>query len=879
MSHPYHGLNELREMFLSFFESKGHLRLPSFSLVPQNDKSILLINAGMTPMKPWFKGEEEPPRRRVCTCQKCIRTGDIENVGKTARHGTYFEMLGNFSFGDYFKHEAIAWSWEFLTEVVGLEPDRLYPSIYLDDDEAFDIWNKEVGIPAERIFRFGKEDNFWEHGSGPCGPCSEIYYDRGPEYGCGKPGCTVGCDCDRYIEIWNNVFSQFDNDGHGHYTELKQKNIDTGMGLERLACVCQNVDSLFDVDTVMNITHKVSQLTGAHYGETEKRDVSLRVITDHIRSATFMICDGILPSNEGRGYVLRRLLRRAARHGKLLGVNDPFLYQVVDTVIHENEGQYPDLREKQTYITKVIRTEEENFGRTIDGGMKIFSDLLAEHKQKLEKIFSGADAFRLYDTFGFPIDLTMEMAADEGLSVDENAFQKLMKEQKERAREARKALGDLGWAGVEFGKDVPATEFVGYDHSECDAKIVAIVADEELREEVAAGAEAVVVLDQSPFYAEMGGQVADHGTITADGVVFTVTDVQKNKGGKFMHYGCLAQGVLHVGDTVHAAIDMERRKAIQRAHSTTHLLDAALKKVLGDHVHQAGSLVEPDRLRFDFTHFEAISPEELRQVEELVNDAVLEGYPVVTEVLPIEEAKKKGAVAMFGEKYGETVRVVEMSDFSVEFCGGTHVDNTAKAGPFRIKSESSVASGVRRIEATCGKLSLKAMESSQGVLSRAAQFLKTAPSGLLERMEQQANEMKQLRQALEKFKAEASLGEARQFLASAKTVKDLHVLATTRNGVDTAELRTMGDFLRDKDPKAVAVIASINGEKITFLAVCGKEAVARGIKAGDLVRHVSAICGGKGGGKPDSAMGGGSDPLKVDDALASVDDFVSEKLG
>ena len=623
MSHPYHGLNELREMFLSFFESKGHLRLPSFSLVPQNDKSILLINAGMTPMKPWFKGEEEPPRRRVCTCQKCIRTGDIENVGKTARHGTYFEMLGNFSFGDYFKHEAIAWSWEFLTEVVGLEPDRLYPSIYLNDDEAFDIWNKEVGIPAERIFRFGKEDNFWEHGSGPCGPCSEIYYDRGPEYGCGKPGCTVGCDCDRYIEIWNNVFSQFDNDGHGNYTELKQKNIDTGMGLERLACVCQNVDSLFDVDTVMNITHKVSELTGAHYGETEKRDVSLRVITDHIRSATFMICDGILPSNEGRGYVLRRLLRRAARHGKLLGVNDPFLYQVVDTVIHENEGQYPDLREKQTYITKVIRTEEENFGRTIDGGMKIFSDLLAEHKQKLEKIFSGADAFRLYDTFGFPIDLTMEMAADEGLSVDEGAFQKLMKEQKERAREARKALGDLGWAGVEFGKDVPATEFVGYDHSECDAKIVAIVADEELRDEVAAGAEAVVVLDHSPFYAEMGGQVADHGTITADGVVFTVADVQKNKGGKFMHYGRLAQGVLHVGDTVHAAIDMERRKAIQRAHSTTHLLDAALKKVLGDHVHQAGSLVEPDRLRFDFTHFEAISPEELRQVEELVNDAIL----------------------------------------------------------------------------------------------------------------------------------------------------------------------------------------------------------------------------------------------------------------
>ena len=878
MSHPYHGLNELREMFLSFFESKGHLRLPSFSLVPQNDKSILLINAGMTPMKPWFKGEEEPPRHRVCTCQKCIRTGDIENVGKTARHGTYFEMLGNFSFGDYFKHEAIAWSWEFLTEVVGLEPDRLYPSIYLDDDEAFDIWNKEVGIPAERIFRFGKEDNFWEHGSGPCGPCSEIYYDRGPEYGCGKPGCTVGCDCDRYIEIWNNVFSQFDNDGHGHYTELKQKNIDTGMGLERLACVCQNVDSLFDVDTVMNITHKVSQLTGAHYGETEKRDVSLRVITDHIRSATFMICDGILPSNEGRGYVLRRLLRRAARHGKLLGVNDPFLYQVVDTVIHENEGQYPDLREKQTYITKVIRTEEENFGRTIDGGMKIFSDLLAEHKQKLEKIFSGADAFRLYDTFGFPIDLTMEMAADEGLSVDENAFQKLMKEQKERAREARKALGDLGWAGVEFGKDVPATEFVGYDHSECDAKIVAIVADEELREEVAAGAEAVVVLDQSPFYAEMGGQVADHGTITADGVVFTVADVQKNKGGKFMHYGRLAQGVLHVGDTVHAAIDMERRKAIQRAHSTTHLLDAALKKVLGDHVHQAGSLVEPDRLRFDFTHFEAISPEELRQVEELVNDAVLEGYPVVTEVLPIEEAKKKGAVAMFGEKYGETVRVVEMSDFSVEFCGGTHVDNTAKAGPFRIKSEGSVASGVRRIEATVGRQSLETMNRNQELLFHAAQVLKTTPGELAAKAEQQAAEMKELRHELEKFKSEASLGEARQFLTAAKNVGGLKVLTAIRNGMDANALRQMGDFLRDKAPDVVAVLASANGEKITFLAVCGPEAVKRGIKAGDLVKSVCAICGGKGGGKPDSAMGGGSDLLKLDDALATVDDFVAEKL-
>ena len=879
MSHPYHGLNELREMFLSYFESKDHLRLPSFSLVPQNDKSILLINAGMTPMKPWFKGEEEPPRRRVCTCQKCIRTGDIDNVGHTARHGTYFEMLGNFSFGDYFKHEAIAWSWEFLTKVVGLEEDRLYPSVYLDDDEAFDIWNKEIGIPKEKIFRFGKADNFWEHGSGPCGPCSEIYYDRGEKFGCGKPDCTVGCDCDRYIEIWNNVFSQFDNDGHNNYTELKQKNIDTGMGLERLAVVCQDVNSLFAVDTVMNITNKVSQLTGAFYGQSEKRDVSLRVITDHIRAATFMICDGILPSNEGRGYVLRRLLRRAARHGKLLGVNDPFLYQVVDTVIHENECQYADLREKQTYITKVIRTEEESFARTIDGGMRIFSEMLTEHQAKGETVFSGADAFKLYDTFGFPIDLTAEMAADEGLTVDEEAFRKLMQEQKERAREARKALGDLGWAGVEFGKEVPSTEFVGYDLTACNATVVALVCDDELCGQMEAGSDGIVVLDKTPFYAEMGGQVGDHGVITAKGMTFTVTDVQKNKGGKFMHYGHVAEGVVKVGDTVQPAIDVQRRKAICRAHSTTHLLDAALKKVLGDHVHQAGSLVEPDRLRFDFTHFEAITPEQVHQIEWLVNDAILEGYPVVTEVLPIEEAKKKGAVAMFGEKYGETVRVVEMGEFSMELCGGTHLDNTAKAGPFRIKSESSVASGVRRMEATTGRLSLEGMEKSRGVLSKAAQFFKAAPSELLERLEQQAGEMKQLRQALEKFKSEASLGEAKQFLAAAKTVKGLHVLTGTRHGLDANAMRKMGDFLRDKDPAVVGVLASIAEDKITFLAVCGKTAVEKGVKAGDLVKLVSGICGGKGGGKPDSAMGGGSDLLKVDDALAAVDDFVSEKLG
>ena len=880
MAHPYYGLNELREMFLSYFESKGHLRLPSFSLIPQNDKSLLLINSGMAPMKTWFTREEEPPRNRVTTCQKCIRTGDIENIGKTDRHGTYFEMLGNFSFGDYFKKEAIPFCWEFLTEVVGLEKDRLYPSIYLDDDEAFEIWNKVIGIPAEKIFRFGKADNFWEHGAGPCGPCSEVYYDRGPEHGCGKPGCTVGCDCDRYIEVWNNVFSQFVNDGEGNYTEMKNKNIDTGMGLERLACVVQNVNSLFDVDTVMNITNKVSEITNAHYGESQKGDVSLRVITDHIRSSVMMICDGVLPSNEGRGYVLRRLLRRAARHGKLLGVDKPFLYEVVDTVVHENEFAYPDLREKQAYITKVIRTEEENFAKTIDGGMKIFDQLLADHKAKGETVFSGADAFKLYDTYGFPIDLTAEMVEDEGMTLDREGFDHEMEEQRVRARKAREALGDLGWAGIEFGSDMPATEFVGYDHTSiADAKVLALVVENELAEAVMPGVEAIVVLDKTPFYAEMGGQVADHGVITAGDARFEVTNVLKNKGGKFMHYGKVLSGQFRVGDTVTASIDVDRRKAIMRAHSATHLLDAALKKVLGDHVHQAGSLVEPDRLRFDFTHFEAITPEQLSEIDRLVNDAILEGYPVVTEVLPIEEAKKKGAVAMFGEKYGDVVRVVEMGDFSMEFCGGTHLDNTAKAGPFRIKSEASIASGVRRIEATVGKLTLETVNRNQQVLFHAAQMMKTNPGELENKIDQQLNEMKEMRHALEKFKAEASLGEARQFLMSAKEVGGLKVVTSNKNGLDANALRQMGDFLRDKEPNVVAVLSSVNGEKITFLAVCGPEAVKKGIKAGDLVKNVCAICGGKGGGKPDSAMGGGSDLLKLDDALASVDDFVAAKLG
>ena len=873
-----YGVNQLREMFLSFFETKGHLRLPSFSLIPQNDASLLLINSGMAPMKPYFKGEQEPPRHRVCTCQKCIRTGDIENIGKTARHGTYFEMLGNFSFGDYFKHEAIAWSWEFLTspEWVGIDPDRLYPSIYVDDDEAFEIWNKEIGIPAERIFRFGKEDNFWEHGAGPCGPCSEIYYDRGPEYGCGKPDCTVGCDCDRYMEVWNNVFSQFDNDGEGHYTELKQKNIDTGMGLERLAVVCQGVDSLFDVDTVMNITHKVSELTGAYYGKSHKMDVSLRVITDHIRSATFMICDGVLPSNEGRGYVLRRLLRRAARHGKLLGVNEPFLYKVIDTVIHENECQYPELREKQSYITKVVKTEEENFAKTIDAGMKIFGDLLAEHKANGETVFSGADAFKLYDTYGFPVDLTIEMCADEGMIVDEAEFKKLMEEQRVRARKAREALGDLGWAGQEFGKEVPETEFVGYDRTESEGTVVALVAEGEICGEVNEGMDAIVVLDRTPMYAEMGGQVADQGVMTADGVVFKVNNVLKNKGGKYMHYGKLLKGSIVLGDKLTVSIDTERRKAISRAHSATHLLQSALRLVLGDHVHQAGSLVEPDHLRFDFTHFSALTAEEIGQVNTVMADMILEGVDIETQVMPFDEAKKLGATALFGEKYGDTVRVVKMGDFSMEFCGGTHLDNTAKVGMFVITSEGSVASGVRRIEAITGREVIAKYIAMSGMINKVADRLKARPLEIMNKVESNLSEIHELRQNIDKLKDQLMSGQAERMLYGAKDIKGLKVITITNGPVNAADIRKMGDQLRDRYPNIVAVLAATAENKATMLAVCGKNAVARGVKAGDLIKSITKICEGTGGGKPDSAMGGCKNLLKLDDAMAAVDDFVSE---
>ena len=878
MAKKAYGVNELREMFLSYFESKDHLRLPSFSLIPQNDQSLLLINSGMAPMKPYFKGEVEPPRKRVCTCQKCIRTGDIENIGKTARHGTYFEMLGNFSFGDYFKHEAIAWSWEFLTKVVGLEEDRLFPSIYENDEEAFEIWNKEIGIPAHNIFRFGKSDNFWEHGSGPCGPCSEIYYDRGEKYGCGKPDCTVGCECDRYMEVWNNVFSQFDNDGNGNYTELVQKNIDTGMGLERLAVVCQDVNSLFDVDTVMNITNHVTAITGASYGQSVKTDVSLRVITDHIRASTFMIADGVQPTNEGRGYVLRRLLRRAARHGKLLGVNKPFLYQVVETVIKENESHYTYLRERAEHVIRVVKTEEENFARTIDTGMRIFAEKLATHKEQGEKVFSGADAFLLADTYGFPIDLTVEMLEEQGMTVDMEKYTACREQQRTQAREARKALGDLGWAGIDFGSEVTATDFVGYDSNTCNSKVVAVCVGEEVTGSITGGEKGIIVLDKTPFYAEMGGQCADHGVILIGESRFQVTDVQKDKGGRYMHSGNMISGTIKTDDIVCASIDVERRKAIMRAHSATHLLQKALKSVLGDHVHQAGSLVEPDRLRFDFTHYSAVTPEEMAKIDSLVQSAVLEGYPIDVRTMGIEDAKKMGAMALFSEKYGDTVRVVNMGGYSIELCGGTHLDNTAKVGPFRVESEGSVASGVRRIEAVTGKACLAEMELARQRVYNACSILKTKPAELAQKLENQIEEIRDLKRAIEAYKARETAGETECFLYGARVVGGMHVITATVPNADAAKLRQIGDVLRDKASDVVALLSAVNDGKITFLAVCGKDAVAKGIKAGELVKLACTCCGGSGGGKPDSAMGGGKDVNKLDDALALVDDFVASKI-
>ena len=873
----YRGLNELREMYLKFFETKGHLRLPSFSLIPQNDPSLLLINSGMAPMKPYFTGEQEPPRHRVTTCQKCIRTGDIENVGKTARHGTFFEMLGNFSFGDYFKKEAIAWSWEFLTspDWVGIDPDRLYPSIYVDDDEAFEIWNKDIGIPAERIFRFGKEDNFWEHGSGPCGPCSEIYYDRGPEYGCGKPGCTVGCDCDRYMEVWNNVFSQFDNDGNGNYTELKQKNIDTGMGLERLACVVQGVGSLFDVDTVRNITNKVSEIAGKHYGDSEKTDISLRVITDHIRSTVMMICDGVIPSNEGRGYVLRRLLRRAARHGKLLGIDHPFLSEVATTVIQESGGAYPELVEKQKYIHKVIENEEASFNKTIDSGLSILNERIAAADGKE---LPAADAFQLYDTYGFPIDLTLEILEEQGMTTNRDEFDRLMNEQRERAREDRKKMGDLGWQSEDLGLDKSIkTRFDGYETLGENAKVLAIVNEGEPSGAAAKGEKITVVLDHTPFYAEMGGQIGDHGVLAGKNGVVMVSDVQKTKDGKYMHIGVVTEGEISVEDEVEAKVDAEYRQAICRAHTSTHLLQKALRKVLGDHVEQAGSYTANDHIRFDFTHFAALTPEELEQVENLVNEAILAGSPVITEEMSIDEAKKKGAMALFGEKYGAVVRVVQAGD-SVELCGGTHLDNTAKAGMFKIISEASVAAGVRRIEAVTGKAVLHFLNERQHILNETAAALKTSPNELAAKVEQTMADLRAMSKKVEKLNGKIASMQMVDLFNVSRDVKGVNVVATKLEDANADMLRTMGDDIKEKAPNMVAVLSSINGEKVSLLCVCGAEAVKKGAHAGKIIKEVAKIVGGGGGGRPDSATPGGKQPEKLGEALEAVNNIVDAML-
>ena len=868
----YMGLNEIREKFLEFFESKDHLRLPSFSLIPQGDKSLLLINSGMAPLKPYFTGEQEPPRRRVTTCQKCIRTGDIENVGKTARHGTFFEMLGNFSFGDYFKEEAITWSWEFLTKVMEIPEDRLYPSIYENDDEAFEIWNKKVGVPADRIFRFGKEDNFWEHGSGPCGPCSEIYFDRGEKYGCGKPGCTVGCDCDRYMEVWNNVFSQFNNDGHGNYTDLIQKNIDTGMGLERLAVVMQDVDSLFDVDTVKNITDHVSKISGKTYGESYKTDVSLRVITDHIRSTVMMICDGVIPSNEGRGYVLRRLLRRAARHGKLLGINEPFLYKVCDTVIHESGGAYPALIEKQEYIRKVIQVEEERFDATVDAGLSILHDMIEKAKNAGSKELPAADAFKLHDTYGFPIDLTIEILEEQGMSTDRDGFDALIQEQKERSREDRKRMGDVGWASEDLGLDKSLkTEFCGYTQLEAEGNVLALVSEGESTDAVRAGSKVTVVLDKTPFYAEMGGQVPDYGTMSHGDCEIEITNVQKNGDGRiYLHSGVVKSGVVSRGDTLVCKVDKERRQAICRSHTATHLLQEALRQVLGSHVEQAGSYTDADHVRFDFTHFAAMTPEEIAKVESIVNNIILEGLEVRTDEMPIEEAKKLGAMALFGEKYGDIVRVVRAGDVSIEFCGGTHLDNTAKAGMFKIVSEASVAAGVRRIEALTGRKFLELFEERQKTLNDTAAALKTTPTDLVQRADQVVEEIRGLTRNVDSLNSKIAEMKLSELLNAAEDVNGVSVIAAKLD--DTPEvMRSIGDILKERNANGVAVLATVTGEsKIQLLCVAGKDAVKAGAHAGKIIKEVAKLCGGGGGGRPDSASAGGKKPEKLDEALQAV---------
>ena len=875
-----YGVNELRQMFLDFFESKGHLVMNSFSLVPQNDNSLLLINAGMAPLKPYFTGAEIPPRTRVATCQKSIRTGDIENVGKTARHGTFFEMLGNFSFGDYFKHEAIAWSWEFLTKVVGLDENRLYPSVYEEDDEAFDIWNKEIGVPADRIFRFGKEDNFWEHGAGPCGPCSEIYYDRGEKYGCGKPGCTVGCDCDRYMEVWNNVFTQFENDGEGHYETLKQKNIDTGMGLERLAVVVQDVDSIFDVDTLCALRNKVCEVAGKTYGVNHEDDVSIRLITDHMRSATFLISDGVMPTNEGRGYVLRRLIRRAARHGRLLGIEGPFLEKLSETVIEGSKDGYPELEEKKTFILNVLHNEESQFNKTIDQGLKILADLEAEMKEAGKSVLGGSDAFRLYDTYGFPIDLTKEILEEKGYTIDEDGFKEEMEVQRKRARESRAVSNYMGADATvydEIDRNI-TTEFTGYDKLEATSKVTVLTTETEIVDSLMEGQKGTIFVEKTPFYATMGGQEGDTGVITTANGVFRVEDTIKLRGGKYGHVGVMESGMISNGDEVTLKVDEQERKDTCKNHSATHLLQKALKTVLGAHVEQKGSLVNPTRLRFDFAHFQAMTPEEIAETEALVNKEIQAALPVTTQIMGIEEAKKTGAMALFGEKYGDEVRVVSMGDFSVELCGGTHVANTANITLFKIVSEAGVAAGVRRIEALTGNNVIEYYRQMEENLHTIAKTLKTSPAEITEKITHLQKEVKELQSENESLKSKMAQDSLGNVMDQVVEVKGVKVLASAVDGVDMNGLRDLGDQLKEKLGEGVVVLASAKDGKVSLLAMATQGAMDKGAHAGNLIKAAAAIVGGGGGGRPNMAQAGGKNPDKIPEAIAKVAELVEGQL-
>lgn len=870
-------LNDLREKYLSFFESKGHLRLPSFSLVPNGDKSLLLINSGMAPMKKYFTGEVTPPRKRVTTCQKCIRTPDIECVGKTARHGTFFEMLGNFSFGDYFKKEATAWAWEFCTKVLEMPVDKLYVTIYENDDEAFEIWTKQNGVDPSHIVRLGKDDNFWEHGSGPCGPCSEIYFDRGEKYGCGSPDCGPGCECDRYTEFWNNVFTQFDNDGNGNYTPLDHPNIDTGMGLERLACIMQGVDNIFEVDTVQNIMKEISKIAGVKYHEDEKKDVSLRVITDHVRSSTFMIGDGVIPSNNGRGYVLRRLIRRACRHGRLLGVNEPFIYKVCKTVIEENKTAYPELADKEELITKVILAEEESFGKTIDAGLA----LLDEYITNMEgKVFSGEDAFKLNDTYGFPLDLTKDILEEKGITVDEDKFNALLANQKATARAARKDAGADAWKGESVKIDAEKTEFVGYTDFECDAKVLAIIsADGELVDMLGADEKGTLVLDKTPFYAQSGGQVGDSGVIkNGENNVFLVADTSKNADGIILHGGTVSRGIISVGDSVNASLNEMRRKAIMKNHTAAHLLQAALRQVLGTHVEQAGQLVNEHEVRFDFTHFNPMTSDELAEVEMLVNMFIMSAQPVVMQEMPIEEAKKMGAMMLFGEKYGDIVRVVKAGEFSTELCGGTHVSNSGELGLFKIISESSVAAGVRRITAYTGINIIKYINQNEQMINFVASTLKTGVGEIDSRISALVNEVKEKDKEIQKLNAELTKLKSADVFSKPVDVEGLELYVAKIEGTTPDALRSMGDDVKNKGDNVVALIAGVNGEKANLVAVCGKNAIAKGVKAGDLVREIAKLAGGGGGGRPDSAMAGAKDLSKLDSAVSAVEETVRSMI-